>query len=441
MAKSQLGAEETRERVSAPQPRPQQGPRMDIRREPASPTRRRLYLGGGIVAVLLVTATVLSLDPAAPSVNRNSLLIGEVDRGSFTRKVRGPGTLVPEQMVFVTAMTGGRVEQVWAQPGQAVADTTLLLVLSNPDVQLEALRAEQELTAARARLVELGRDLQTLLLQQEALVARASADRSQARRVAEADSTLLARQLISVHEASRNREQLEALEVRLSTEKRRSALLESTVKEQLAVQKQQVERLASIVAYQQRRVGSMRITAGAAGVLQDLDLEIGQWVQAGTTLARVAQPGRLKAEIRIPQTQARDVQIGQSAIIDTRADSIEGRVRRVDPNVQNGSVLVEVRLEGTPPPGARPDLSVDGTIRIESIEDVLFVGRPVYGQAHSTVGLFKLTDSGDEAVRVTARLGRTSVNLVEVVDGLLEGDRIVLSDMSRWDDVERVRID
>ncbi len=414
---------------------------MDIRREPASPTRRRLYLGGGIVAVLLVTATVLSLDPAAPSVNRNSLLIGEVDRGSFTRKVRGPGTLVPEQMVFVTAMTGGRVEQVWAQPGQAVADTTLLLVLSNPDVQLEALRAEQELTAARARLVELGRDLQTLLLQQEALVARASADRSQARRVAEADSTLLARQLISVHEASRNREQLEALEVRLSTEKRRSALLESTVKEQLAVQKQQVERLASIVAYQQRRVGSMRITAGAAGVLQDLDLEIGQWVQAGTTLARVAQPGRLKAEIRIPQTQARDVQIGQSAIIDTRADSIEGRVRRVDPNVQNGSVLVEVRLEGTPPPGARPDLSVDGTIRIESIEDVLFVGRPVYGQAHSTVGLFKLTDSGDEAVRVTARLGRTSVNLVEVVDGLLEGDRIVLSDMSRWDDVERVRID
>ncbi len=414
---------------------------MDIRREPASPTRRRLYLGGGIVAVLLVTATVLSLDPAAPSVNRNSLLIGEVDRGSFTRKVRGPGTLVPEQMVFVTAMTGGRVEQVWAQPGQAVADTTLLLVLSNPDVQLEALRAEQELTAARARLVELGRDLQTLLLQQEALVARASADRSQARRVAEADSTLLARQLISVHEASRNREQLEALEVLLSTEKRRSALLESTVKEQLAVQKQQVERLASIVAYQQRRVGSMRITAGAAGVLQDLDLEIGQWVQAGTTLARVAQPGRLKAEIRIPQTQARDVQIGQSAIIDTRADSIEGRVRRVDPNVQNGSVLVEVRLEGTPPPGARPDLSVDGTIRIESIEDVLFVGRPVYGQAHSTVGLFKLTDSGDEAVRVTARLGRTSVNLVEVVDGLLEGDRIVLSDMSRWDDVERVRID
>ncbi|MEJ2338120.1 MAG: HlyD family efflux transporter periplasmic adaptor subunit [Gemmatimonadales bacterium] len=441
MAKSQLGAEETRERVSAPQPRPQQGPRMDIRREPASPTRRRLYLGGGIVAVLLVTATVLSLDPAAPSVNRNSLLIGEVDRGSFTREVRGPGTLVPEQMVFVTAMTGGRVEQVWAQPGQAVADTTLLLVLSNPDVQLEALRAEQELTSARARLVELGRDLQTLLLQQEALVARASADRSQARRVAEADSTLLARQLISVHEASRNREQLEALEVRLSTEKRRSALLESTVKEQLAVQKQQVERLASIVAYQQRRVGSMRITAGAAGVLQDLDLEIGQWVQAGTTLARVAQPGRLKAEIRIPQTQARDVQIGQSAIIDTRADSIEGLVRRVDPNVQNGSVLVEVRLEGTPPPGARPDLSVDGTIRIESIEDVLFLGRPVYGQAHSTVGLFKLTDSGDEAVRVTARLGRTSVNLVEVVDGLSEGDRIILSDMSRWDDVERVRID
>jgi multidrug efflux pump subunit AcrA (membrane-fusion protein) len=440
MAKSQVDAEELPTGTSAPQPH-QQGRRMDIRREPANPNRRRLYIAGGIVAVFLVTATVLSLDPAAPSVNRNSILIGTVDRGSFTREVRGPGRLVPEQMVFVTALTGGRVEQVWAQPGQAVADTTLLLALSNPDVQLEALRAEQELTAARARLVELGRDLQMLLLQQEALVARANADHSQARRVADADSTLLARQLISVHEASRNREQLEALEVLLSTGNRRLELLESTVTEQLAVQEQQVDRLASIVSYQQRRVGSMRITARAAGILQDLDLEVGQWVQAGTTLARVAQTGRLKAEIRIPQTQARDVQIGQLAIIDTRADSIEGRVRRVDPNVQNGSVLVEVRLEGTMPPGARPDLSVDGTIRIEQIEDVLFVGRPVYGQAHSTVGLFKLSGAEDEAVRVTARLGRTSVNVVEVVDGLSEGDRIVLSDMSRWDDVERVRID
>ncbi len=249
MAKSQVDAEELPTGTSAQRPH-QQGRRMDIRREPANPNRRRLYVAGGVVAVFLVTATVLSLDPAAPSVNRNSILIGTVDRGSFTREVRGPGRLVPEQMVFVTALTGGRVEQVWAQPGQAVADTTLLLALSNPDVQLEALRAEQELTAARARLVELGRDLQMLLLQQEALVARANADHSQARRVADADSTLLARQLISVHEASRNREQLEALEVLLSTENRRLELLESTVTEQLAVQEQQVDRLASIVSYQ-----------------------------------------------------------------------------------------------------------------------------------------------------------------------------------------------
>jgi RND family efflux transporter MFP subunit len=414
---------------------------MDFQREPVGKKRRFLLIGAGSVVLIFITSLLIALEPAAPSVQRNSLLVGAVERGSFTRAVRGPGTLVPEQIVFVTALTGGRVENVWAQPGQTVADTTLLVMLSNPDVQLEALRAEQEHTSARARLVALRRDLQTLLLQQEALVARATADHAEARRLAQGDSTLLARQLISVNEARRNRERLEELDVLLSTDNRRLQLLERTIGEQLAVQAEQVGRLESIVAYQQRRVSSMSVRAQAAGVLQDLDLEVGQWVQAGTTLARVAQPGRLKAELRIPQTQAREVQVGQIASIDTRSDSIRGSVRRVDPNVQNGAVLVEVRLEGPLPPGARPDLSVDGTIQIERLEDVLFVGRPAYGQANSAVGLFRLSDDEDEAARLTVRLGRSSVNQIEILEGLAQGDRIILSDMSRWDDTDRVRID
>ncbi len=413
---------------------------MDIQRESTGKNRRPFYIGAALAGGTLITALLVMLEPAAPKVDRNSILIGTVTRGSFTREVRGPGTLVPEQVVYVTALTGGRVEQVWAQPGQTVADTTLLLALSNPDVQLEALRAEQELTAARGRLVELRRSLETQLLQREALVAQAKADHADAKRVADADSSLLVRQLISVNEARRNRERLDALEILLSTENRRQVLLEGTMDEQLAVQEQQVLRLESIVAYQQARVASMRVIAGAEGVLQDLDLDVGQWVQAGTTLARVAQPDRLMAELRIPQTQARDVQIGQAVIVDTRSDSIQGSVRRVDPNVQNGSVLVEVRLEGGLPPGARPDLSVDGTIQIERIENVLYVERPVYGQANSTVGLFKL-DGDDVASRLAVRLGRTSVNQVEVLEGLAEGDRIILSDMSRWDVVDRLRID
>ncbi len=415
--------------------------RMDIQREPVGNRRRNLLIGAGLAALIAIASLLAALEPAAPSVQRNSLLVGTVERGSFNREVRGPGTLVPEQIVFVTALTGGRVENVWAQPGQTVADTTLLVMLSNPDVQLEALRAQQEHTSARARLVALRRDLQTLFLQQQALVARAAADHADALRLARGDSALLARQLISVNEARRNQERLVALEVLLSTENRRLQLLDRTIDEQLAVQEEQVRRLASIVSYQQRRVSSMSVSAGAAGVLQDLDLEVGQWVQAGTTLARVAQPGRLKAELRIPQTQARDVQIGQLASIDTRSDSIRGVVRRVDPNVQNGSVLVEVRLEGPLPAGARPDLSVDGTIRIERVEDVLFVGRPAYGQANSAVGLFRLSDDEEEASRLTVRLGRSSVNQIEILEGLALGDRVILSDMSRWDDVTRIRID
>jgi hypothetical protein len=228
--------------------------------------------------------------------------------------------------------------------------------------------------------------------------------------------------------------------VSLQTERTRLNLLETTIENQLAIQREQVARLRSIVEFRQIRVASMRVRAGAAGEIQDFDLEVGQWVMPGTTLTRVAQPGQLMAELRIPETQARDVQVGQPAIIDTRTDSIAGAVRRVDPNVQNSSVLVEVRLTEELPPGARPSLSVDGTIELERLQDVLYVARPTYGQANAQVSLFKLTEDGNEAVRVTVRLGRSSVNEIEVLEGLQEGDVIILSDLSRVQDADRIRI-
>lgn len=413
---------------------------MDIPRDDAGRKRRRYaYAGLGVAAVAGLTLFLVNLEPAAPSVNRDVLLFGQVQRGSFLRQVRGPGTLVPEHVVFVSAVAGGRVDEVRAEPGAEVAEGVVLLELSNPDVELQALQAEQQLTAARATLVQLRRTLRSQVLAQEAAVATARAEAAEAGRRAAADSVLVRRQLISRNEASRTAEEARAAEVRLDTERRRLELLRRSMDEEIGVQEEQVRRLESVREYQRRRVASMTVRAPADGVLQDLDLEVGQWVQSGTTLARVAQPGRLEAEIRIPETQARDVQIGQEALVDLRTDSVKGRVRRLDPNVQNGSVLVEVSLEDELPPGARPDLSVDGTVVIERLQDVLHVERPAYGQSNSTVSLFRVED-GDEAVRTTVRLGRSSVNRIEVVDGLREGDRIVLTDMSRWDDVDRVRI-
>lgn len=416
------------------------GPGMDVRRTPQGKRRRNMGIGAGVLGLILVTVFLAQLEPAAQSVDRDIQLFGTVERGSFVRQVRGPGSLVPEQMVFVSAMTGGRVEQVLVQPGQAVVDTTVLVVLSNPDVELAALQAQQGLTSARAGLLELERTLATSIAQEEAAVAAAEAEYADAQREAAAYAELVESGTVSRSEASRAAERMATARVALQTGRTRQTLLESTVESQVGIQREQIASLTSITQYQQNRVASMRVRAQATGEIQDLDLEVGQWVQPGTTLTRVAQPGQLMAELRIPETQARDVQVGQPAIIDTRTDSIAGAVRRVDPNVQNGSVLVEVRLTEALPPGARPDLSVDGTIELERLQDVLFVDRPTYGQANSTVSLFKLTEKGDEAVRVTVRLGRNSVNEIEVLEGLQEGDVIILSDLSRVQDADRIRI-
>jgi HlyD family secretion protein len=415
---------------------------VDIARAPARRGRKRLLYGGlGLLAIVLASLGLHSLKPAAPRVDRAAVWIDSVQRGPLVIEVRGPGTLVPERIRYISAVTAGRVERRLAEAGEAVKPNTVLLELSNPDVQLEALESERQLTVSRAEQVNLRAELASQRLNQEAQVAAARAAFLDARRNAEAAESLVAKRLISANEASRSRDQAEEMSTRFTVEQERLGIMRQAADSQVLLQQAQVDRLRDVNQFQRGRVRSMVVLAGAEGILQELPLEVGQWAQSGATLARIVEPGRLKAVLRIPETQAKDVTIGQPAAIDTRNGIARGKVVRIDPAVQNGTVTVDVSLAGDLPRGARPDLSVDGTIQIERLENVLHLGRPAFGQAGGAVGLFKLTADGREAVRTTVRLGRTSVNTVEVVGGLRQGDRVIISDMSRWDGVDRVRLE
>ncbi|HEX6534539.1 MAG TPA: HlyD family efflux transporter periplasmic adaptor subunit [Gemmatimonadaceae bacterium] len=398
-------------------------------------------MGGVAVAgIVIITAALGRLEPAAPSVDRGTLWVDTVRRGEMVRQVRGPGTLVPEQILYLSAVTGGRVEKIHVRPGEKVTANTLILEMSNPDVQLEALSAEQQLSAAEAALVSLRTTLETERLNQEGVVATAQQQANEAKRNAAVANGLDTKGLLSPNEVGNARDKAAEATKKLEVETERLAVLSKSIDQQIELQKQQVARLRAIAEFQRKRVESMQVHAGADGVLQDMDLQPGQWVQPGTLLAKVAQPGRLKAVLQVPETQAKDVAIGQPAAIDTRNGIVKGHVIRMDPSAHNGTVTMDVALEGTLPPGARPDLSVDGTIEVERLKNVLYVGRPAYGQAESTVGLFKLTPDGKEAVRVNVKLGRSSVNTIEVVQGLAAGDKVIISDMSAWDSHDRVRI-
>jgi multidrug resistance efflux pump len=413
---------------------------MDIPRQ-KKPNRRRLVLiFAGVALVVATTVALARLEPAAPTVDRATIWTDTVRQGPMVRQVRGNGNLVPEQIRYITTLTPGRVERVLARPGTVVEPGTVLLELSNPDVHIQALQAEQQLTAAEAQLVNLRTSLEDQRLTQEAAVAAARSEYEEALRQIKANEELAREGLIAAMELSRARDRAAELEIRLNVEQKRLELLTASIEDQLAVQREQVQRLRAIAEFQRSQVESMTVRAGADGVLQELSLEVGQWVVPGENLAVVAQPGRLKAVLRIPETQAKDVVLHQPATIDTRNGVVPGKVMRIDPAVQNGTVAVEVALEGPLPPGARPDLSIDGTIEVERLDDVLFVGRPAYGQAESTIGLFKLEPGGKSAARVTVRLGRSSVSTIEVVDGLQPGDVVILSDMSQWDSYDRVRL-
>lgn len=413
---------------------------MDIPRARKS-TPRKYVVGGAVAAVLLVaTAALARMEPAAPRLDGASVWTDTVKRGTMLREVRGPGTLVPEQVRWISAQTAGRVEQILVEPGVTVTPGTPLLVLSNADVQRDALEAQRQLVGAEAERTSLGATLENQRLTQEAAVATVRAEQREAARQVTANRELAERGLISRMELQRTEDRAEELSSRLRVEEQRLRFLGQSMRQQLAAQQSQIERLRGLATFQDGYVASMRVMAGTDGVLRELSLQEGQWVTPGAPLAVIVRPGRLKAQLRIPETQARDLVVGQPARIDTRNGIVNGRVSRIDPAVQDGSVTVDVALEGELPRGARPDLTVDGVIEIERIPDVLHIDRPAFGQAGGTIGMFKVEPGGRTAARTDVRLGRSSVNTVEVLSGLREGDVVILSDMTAWDRAQKVRL-
>ncbi len=416
---------------------------MDIIREQKPKKKKRiLQISAGVLVLVLITLGLRSLQPAVPSVSRATIWTDTVRQGTMVRAVRGNGTLVPEEMRWITAVTAGRIEQRYLQPGAEVEASTLILRLSNPDVEVQLLDAEQQLSQARANLITLRSNLATQRLTQEGLVAQTRTQYLDARRVYEQNQRLHDRNpdLVARADLDRSRELAEELDTRLRIEEERVEVLASSVQEQIEAQETQIGRLEAIVRFNADRLASLEVAAGVSGVLAELPVQEGEWVQAGGTLARVVRPGRLKAEVRIPQTQAQDIAVGQRAYIDTRNDTIVGHVARIDPAVHAATVLIDVALPHELPRSARPDLSIDGTVEIERLDDVVYVGRPAFGQANSRVGLFKLVDGGNYAERVSVQLGASSVNQIVVLDGLQPGDVVILSDMSQWDGHPRVRL-
>ncbi|MGH7577008.1 MAG: efflux RND transporter periplasmic adaptor subunit [Longimicrobiales bacterium] len=413
---------------------------MDKPRKNPKKKRRPFYIAGGIIVALGITLGLSQLEPAAPGVDRAILWRDTVQRGEMVRQVGGPGTLVPVDIRIVTAVTAGRIEEVHARPGTQMQPGSPIVRLSNPDEQLLLLGAERDLSNARTQLTSLRVTLETQRLAQEAQVLNVQTLYAEAERQAKLNEELLEKGVGSVNQAALTQDTRDELKERLELEKRRLEVMSDNIAEQIASQGREVERIEQIVAYRNQRIESMNVVAGTEGVLQALDLEIGQYVTEGTELARVVKPGRLKAELRIPETQAVDVTIGQTAHIDTRNGIVTGRIVRIDPAAQTGTVGVDVELPDELPAGARPDLSVDGKIEIERLDDVLFVGRPQFGSANSTISLFRVEPDGRHASRVRVQLGQSSVNEIVISQGLNEGDDVILSDMSQVDDFDRVRL-
>jgi HlyD family secretion protein len=412
---------------------------MDIKREP--PKNQKKWIIGGVVGagLLAMTLALANLEPAAPTVEAPWL--DTVQQGNMVVEVRGPGTLVPENPRWISAVTAGRVERLHLLPGDSVKPETIILELANPDVEIQTLNADRALTDTESQLVQLKTTLSSNRLTQASAVAQRRQEWLDAQRRAEAGAELLKKGLIIPLDQKQAEDRAAALGEQVKHEEERLKILTETIDEQIKVQERQVERLRSIAQFQHGLKASMVVRAGANGVLQEVPLQIGQYANPGAVLARVVpSPLRLKAVLRIPETQANGITIGQPAKIDTRNGIAGGRVSRIDPAAAAGTVTIDVALDSTLPPGARPDLSVDGVIEIARLENVLFMGRPAYGQSDATVGLFKLVQDGGHAERVSVRLGRTSVNAVEIREGLAPGDVVILSDMTRWDGVDRVRI-
>jgi HlyD family secretion protein len=405
-----------------------------------------VYASIVVITVPLITYGLSRLKPAAPPVERATVWVDQVKRGPMLRQVRGLGTLVPEEMRWIPAQTIGRVDEILIRPGAIVNPDSILMKMSNPEVELAASQAEWALKAAEATYTDLRVKLESQRLDQEAAAARVASEYAQAKLNADVEAKLGEQGLTSDVKVKTTKNIADELLNRSKIEREKADISKESVQAQLAAQQVAIEKLRAEWELKKKQLEMLTVRAGVHGVLQQLGasqtapVEVGQQIAAGGILAKVAQPSKLKAELKIAETQAKDILIGQIAQIDTRNGIIDGKVSRIDPAVQNGTVTVDVRLEGQLPNGARPDLSVDGTIELERLNDVMYVGRPVFGQPNSTITLFKLEPDGREAIRVQVKLGRTSVNTIEVLEGLKVGDQVVLSDMTAQDAHNRIRL-
>jgi HlyD family secretion protein len=393
-----------------------------------------------VILIAGVTVGLSRLRPAAPTVDAATIWPDTVKRGPMLREVRGLGTLIPEDIRWIPAQTDSRVDRIVLRPGAIVKPDSIILELSDPQLQRDALDAEYQLKGAEADYENLKVQVSSDLLNQRAAAAAVRSDYEQAKLQHEVDDQLQKQGLAADVTAKLSKVRAEQLAIRAELEDERTKNTEETAKTRLAAQQARVDQQKALYNLRHSQLEALHVRAGISGVLQLVPVEVGQRVTPGANVARVADPKKLKAEIKIAETQAKDVAIGQKAAIDTRNGIVAGRVFRIDPSVQNGTVTVDVAIDDPLPQGARPDLSVDGTIELENLRDVLYVGRPVHGQADSTIGLFKIVNDGAEAVRVNVKLGRSSVTTIEVLQGLQVGDKVILSDMSAVDNFDRIRL-
>ena len=416
---------------------------MDIPR-PSSARAKRIkrivYVSVAALLIAGVTSGLSRLRPAAPSVDRGTVWTDVVKRGPMLREVRGLGTLVPEDIRWIPARTDSRVERIVLRPGALVKQNSVILELSNPELQKDVVEAEYQLKGAEADYANLKVQVNSELMNQKAAEAAVRSDYEQAKIQHEVDDKLAREGIGSDVNAKLSKVKEEQLAIRVQLESERTKIAADSANAQLLAQQSRVEQQRALYQLRKSQQEALHLRAGINGVLQLVPVEVGQQVAPGTNLARVADPKKLKAEIKIAETQAKDVAIGQNASIDTRNGVVKGHVSRIDPSVQNGTVTVDVAIDEPLPLGARPDLSVDGTVELENLSNVLYVGRPVQGQSDSTISLFKLTSDDSEAMRVNVKLGRSSVNTVEILQGLQVGDKVILSDMSQWDNVDRIRL-
>ena len=419
---------------------------MDIARPELKRQKRRRQIIWSIVALVVlvgVTVGISRLKPAAPTVDRSTVWTDTVKRGSMLRQVRGLGSLIPnhEDVRQIPAETEATVIRIDKLPGSQVQADTVLVEMVNPQLEQEALDAQLQVKAAEAEYQSLKVKLDSDLMTQKAGAATVNADYNEAERQAQTDKSLYDLGVISGLQAKASAGKAQEMVTRDKIEDDRLKINQQAIASELAVQQAKVDEMRALADLKQKQLERLKVQAGVDGVLVELPLQVGQHVLPGTELAKIVQPNHLMAELKIPETQARDVQIGEPASIDTHNGIIAGEVSRVDPAVQNGTVTVDVKLTGELPKGARPDLSVDGTIDLERLENVLYVGRPAFGQENSTISMFKLDPTGNGATRVQVKTGRASVNQIQIDSGLKEGDTVILSDMSRWDNTDRVRLE